>query len=636
MGLFVLSETSAGFALFKAKDKHILKNDFSDVVETAEGLNALLKLKKFEKFDSAATALEEVAALTDGRVSTMLASLLDTLKDEKKASLAVADPKLAQAINKLPGLSITPISDSTTNDIYRAIRDHLPSLIPGLGQEAISTMALGLSHSLSRHKLKFSPDKVDTMIVQAIALLDDLDKELNTYAMRVKEWYGWHFPEMGKIVNDNLAYARIIIKVGMRTNTSSTDLSDILPEEIETAIKAAAEVSMGTEITEEDLENIKLLADQVVGFTEYRQQLSQYLTARMAAIAPNLTEMVGELVGARLIAHSGSLMNLAKSPASTIQILGAEKALFRALKTKHDTPKYGLIYHSSLVGQATGKNKGKIARMLAAKAAIGIRVDALSDWSAQGEGKGDEIDDEERSALGVISRSKIERHLRGLEGKPLLPRGVTVGPNGAVVKPGKWEVKEAQKYNADVDGLAGDEPAAAAPVSEKKSKKEKKDKKQKKEEKKSKVEEVKKPLIEEVAAESVSDEEMADVSAGLGLPPPDLNGTKAKQIAQEAKDDSDDESSESEAEAKPDNWQSKIVGNTIEAKKARKKERHQRKLAAAEEKAKRKAAKKAKRETKTEVEAAVPAAPAVLATPRKADDIDAEKSEKKKKKKSKN
>ncbi|PVH80297.1 Nop domain-containing protein [Cadophora sp. DSE1049] len=679
MGLFVLSETSAGFALFKARDKHILKkDDFSTVVETAEGLNELLKLKKFEKFDSAATALEEVAAITEGKVSPLLAQLLDSLKDEKKASLAVADPKLGQAINKLPGLTLTPISDSTTNDIYRAIRDHLPSLIPGLAQEAISTMALGLSHSLSRHKLKFSPDKVDTMIVQAIALLDDLDKELNTYAMRVKEWYGWHFPEMGKIVNDNLAYARIIIKVGMRTNTSNTDLSDILPEEIETAIKAAAEVSMGTEITEEDLDNIQLLAEQVVGFTEYRQQLSLYLTARMAAIAPNLTEMVGELVGARLIAHSGSLMNLAKSPASTIQILGAEKALFRALKTKHDTPKYGLIYHASLVGQATGKNKGKIARMLAAKAAIGLRVDALSDWSAQGEGKGDDIDDEERSALGVTSRMKIERHLRSLEGKPLLPRGVAVGPNGTAVTPGKWEVKEAQKYNADADGLAGDEPAAAAPVSEKKSKKGKKEKKDKKEKK---AKEVKKPLIEEVAAEPDSDEEMADVDAGLALPPPDLNGTKAKPVAQSfkaAKDESSDEASD-DSDAEADNWQSSIVGNTVEAKKARKKERHARKLALAEEKAKKKAEKKAKKESKETAPAATPAevedpdiklaeaagmslkkykkkvakgkitvegTPAkakkeeestpVSSKKRKADDVEVEKSEKKKKKKSKN
>ncbi|KAH7397651.1 hypothetical protein BKA64DRAFT_672472 [Cadophora sp. MPI-SDFR-AT-0126] len=647
MGLFVLSETSAGFALFKARDKHILKkDDFSTVVESAEGLNELLKLKKFEKFDSAATALEEVAAITEGKVSPLLAQLLDSLKDEKKASLAVADPKLGQAINKLPGLNLSPISDSTTNEIYRAIRDHLPSLIPGLAQEAISTMALGLSHSLSRHKLKFSPDKVDTMIVQAIALLDDLDKELNTYAMRVKEWYGWHFPEMGKIVNDNLAYARIILKVGMRTNTSNTDLSDILPEEIETAIKAAAEVSMGTEITEEDLDNIQLLAEQVVGFTEYRQQLSLYLTARMAAIAPNLTEMVGELVGARLIAHSGSLMNLAKSPASTIQILGAEKALFRALKTKHDTPKYGLIYHASLVGQATGKNKGKIARMLAAKAAIGLRVDALSDWSAQGEGKGDDIDDEERSALGVTSRMKIERHLRSLEGKPLLPRGVAVGPNGTAVTPGKWEVKEAQKYNADADGLAGDEPAAAAPVSEKKSKKDKKEKKEKKE-KKSK--EAKKLLIEEVVAEPDSDEEMADVDAGLALPPPKLNGTKAKPIAQNsksAKDESEDEASDdsharekakrkAEKKAKKESKETAPPATTVEV------EDPDIKLAEAAgmslKKYKKKVAKgkitvegtpaKAKKE-----EQSTP----VSSKKRKADDAEVEKSEKKKKKKSKN
>jgi nucleolar protein 58 len=529
----------------------------------------------------------------------MLAKLLDTLKDEKKASLAVADPKLGVAINKLPGLTLNPISDSTTFDIYRAIRDHLPSLIPGLLPENISTMSLGLSHSLSRHKLKFSPDKVDTMIVQAIALLDDLDKELNTYAMRVKEWYGWHFPEMGKIVNDNLAYARIILKVGMRTNCSNSDLSEILPEEIEAAVKAAAEVSMGTEITEEDLDNIQLLAEQVVGFTEYRQQLSSYLTARMLAIAPNLTELVGELVGARLIAHSGSLMNLAKSPASTIQILGAEKALFRALKTKHDTPKYGLIYHASLVGQATGKNKGKIARMLAAKAAIGLRVDALSDWSAQGEGKGDDIDEEERSTLGVLSRAKIERHLRGLEGKPLLPRGVAVGPNGKVVStPGKWEVKEARKYNADADGLAGDEPAAIEPASEKKSKKEKKEKKEKKDKKAKKEQEEKKLLIEEVSEDE--DVEMADVSAGLGLAPPDLNGTKAKPVAnKKTEHDGHSETLSTVSEdtpeppaSPPSNWQSSIEGNTIEAKKARKKERHQRHLDQAEEKAKKRAARK--------------------------------------------
>ena len=329
-------------------------------------------------------------------------------------------------------------------------------------------MSLGLSHSLARHKLKFSPDKIDTMIVQAIALLDDLDKELNTYAMRVKEWYGWHFPELAKILNDNLAYAKVVLKMGFRTDFEKADLAEVLPEEIEAAVKGAADRSMGTEITQEDLDNIQALAEQVVSFTEYRQQLSSYLTARMTAIAPNLTALVGELVGARLIAHAGSLMNLSKSPASTIQILGAEKALFRALKTKHDTPKYGLIYHASLVGQATGKNKGKMARVLAAKTAIGLRVDALQDWGEV------EPDEEERAALGNSSRYKLERKLAGMEGRPMRPKGVAVAPNGAAsTQPGKWEIKEARKYNPDADGLAGDEPAAAAPL-EKKSKKERK------------------------------------------------------------------------------------------------------------------------------------------------------------------
>lgn len=315
-------------------------------------------------------------------------------------------------------------------------------------------MSLGLSHSLSRHKLKFSPDKVDTMIVQAIALLDDLDKELNIYAMRVKEWYGWHFPEMGKIINDNLAYAKVIKTMGMRTAASVTDLSEILPEEIETALKAAAEVSMGTEITNEDLSNITMLAEQVISFTEYRLQLSSYLSARMTAIAPNLTVLVGELVGARLIAHAGSLMNLAKSPASTVQILGAEKALFRALKTKHDTPKYGLIYHASLIGQSTGKNKGKIARMLATKTTLGLRVDALSE------------DKDESATLGLAMRAMVENRVRKLEGKPVLPRGAnanTTAVNGAR-QPGKWEIKEAKKYNPDADAVMDDAPSAAEAV----------------------------------------------------------------------------------------------------------------------------------------------------------------------------
>ena len=135
----------------------------------------------------------------------------------------------------------------------------------------------------------------------------------------------------------------------MRTQAADISLANILPEELEAAVKLAAEISMGTEISESDINHIHALCDQVISISAYRSQLAEYLRNRMNAIAPNLTALVGELVGARLISHAGSLRNLAKQPASTVQILGAEKALFRALKTKHDTPKYGLIYHVSIL-----------------------------------------------------------------------------------------------------------------------------------------------------------------------------------------------------------------------------------------------------------------------------------------------
>lgn len=139
-------------------------------------------------------------------------------------------------------------------------------------------------------------------------------------------------------------------KVGIRNKFHSQDLSTIIPEEVEKEVKEAAEISMGTEISAQDEMFILNLAEQVVELSQYKNSLNEYLSNRMNAIAPNLTNMIGETVGARLISHAGSLVNLAKYPASTLQILGAEKALFKAIRTKKKTPKYGLIYNASIVG----------------------------------------------------------------------------------------------------------------------------------------------------------------------------------------------------------------------------------------------------------------------------------------------
>ncbi|KAN0059876.1 Nucleolar protein 58 [Thecaphora frezii] len=469
----VLFETAVGFCLFNLSDSAKLQSpDLHKCFATSEAANNLLKLSAIHRFTSTAEAVEDISALNEGKMSKSLKKFLTEEivdaadgKGKAKENLIVAESKLASTIAKKLGIQVT--YDSELLDLYRGIRENLASLLSSssssdgsLDPRDLNTMSLGLSHSLSRYKLKFSPDKVDTMVVQAIGLLDDLDKEINIYAMRVKEWYGWHFPEMGKIITDNLAYAKVIRAMGFRTNASATDFSEILPEEIEETLKAAAEISMGTEISETDLEHIWSLCDQVISISQYRAQLFQYLQNRMAAIAPNLTALVGDLVGARLISHAGSLMNLAKQPASTVQILGAEKALFRALKTKHDTPKYGLIYHASLVGQASQKLKGKMARMVATKAALSIRLDALADADSKSE--------EGAPSIGLEARAKLESRLRALEMQGGLSgmrsgRGAA-GDNGYKQKSFQMEAG-GRGYNASADAPVAAPSSGGAVVS---------------------------------------------------------------------------------------------------------------------------------------------------------------------------
>ncbi|KAG2501148.1 hypothetical protein HYH03_000963 [Edaphochlamys debaryana] len=460
--MLLLFETAAGYALFKVlKEKKLeeagdLGNDFA----TLESAQKIVKLKAFSKFDNTTEALAAATALVDSKLSKSLKKFLKKHVDAEE-QLAVLDKKLGSIVQEKLGLNV--LWSNQILELSRGIRAQLTGLISGLAGMDLRPMSLGLSHSLSRYKLKFSPDKVDTMIVQAIGLLDDLDKELNTYAMRVREWYGWHFPEMTKIVTDNIQYAKAVVFMGTRDQSAGLDFSGILEEEVEGALKAAAQVSMGTDISESDLDNIKDLAQQVIALSEYRGQLFEYLRNRMNAIAPNLTVLVGELVGARLIAHSGSLINLAKQPASTVQILGAEKALFRALKTKHETPKYGLIYHASLIGQAAPKYKGKISRVLAAKCSLAIRVDALGDSSD--------------ATVGVEARQKVEARLRQLEGKLL---GSEAGAVKGKEQPAKYDkarqgaqpalATQPKAYNADAD------------VTDGAAKKEKKEKKKKAEE----------------------------------------------------------------------------------------------------------------------------------------------------------
>ena len=498
--MLVLYETPAGYALFKVMDEKKMNevDDITAAFADSDSASKMLKLKAFQKFDDTSEALVAATSMLESTVSKKLKKFLDKNIVQKELSdeLAVYEKKLGKAINDK--LDIPCIFNDKVLELMRGVRQNLETLLGGTTENDLRVMRLGLAHSLGRHKLKFSPDKVDTMVVQAIGLLDELDKELNTYAMRVREWYGWHFPEMGKIITENVPYAKCAKKMGMRTNCVQCDFADILDEETEQELKEAVQISMGTEISDDDISNIQSLCDQVIALSEYRVQLYEYLQNRMRAIAPNLTTMVGELVGARLIAHAGSLMSLAKHPASTVQILGAEKALFRALKAKHDTPKYGLIYHASLIGQAAPKHKGKISRVLAAKCALSIRVDALT--------VGDIPE------VGVEHRMAVENRLRQLEG------GVVTALSGSAK--GKASAK---KYNGAVDsegaakstgGLSGASDMTVG----------KKDKKRKKEEEEEEEEE--KPKKKDKKDKKDKEEKSAK---------------KAKKKEEEEEEDEDDE-----------------------------------------------------------------------------------------------
>ncbi len=334
----------------------------------------------------AAQALENANDISEGIVSEYLTSLLEVnlpkASKKNKITIGVSDKNLAGGIKAaFPGIECeTADTSEVVQTMLRGIRQHAPKLLKQLQEGDVERAQLGLGHAYSRAKVKFNVQKNDNHIIQAIATLDHLDKAINTFSMRVREWYSWHFPELIRIVSENQQYARLALFIGDKKRLSDDDLHSVAEQvnddaHIAQSIIDAAKVSMGQDLSVSDMENVTAFASNVVSLANFRKTLHNYLVSKMAVVAPNLTTLIGEVVGARLISHAGSLTSLSKYPASTLQILGAEKALFRALKTKGNTPKYGLIYHSSFIGRAGQKNKGRISRFLANKCSIASRID---------------------------------------------------------------------------------------------------------------------------------------------------------------------------------------------------------------------------------------------------------------------
>ncbi|XP_049590927.1 nucleolar protein 56 [Syngnathus scovelli] len=385
--LHVLFEHASGYALFAVKEVEEISMLLPQVEQSVLSLakfNNMVSLAAFFPFKSAQAALENINAVSEGVVHADLKLFLETnipKSGKKKATLGVGDVKIGAALQEEFGFSIQ--TSGVVAELIRGIRLHFHKLVKGLTAVAASKAQLGLGHSYSRAKVKFNVNRADNMIIQSIALLDQLDKDINTFSMRVREWYGYHFPELVRIVPENSLYCRLAQLIGNRkelTDESVASLEEVVMDNAKAqAILDASRSSMGMDISPIDLINIERFSNRVVSLAAYRLELQEYLRSKMSQVAPNLAALIGDVVGARLISHAGSLTNLAKYPASTVQILGAEKALFRALKTRGNTPKYGLIFHSTFIGRAAAKNKGRISRYLANKCSIASRIDCFSE-----------------------------------------------------------------------------------------------------------------------------------------------------------------------------------------------------------------------------------------------------------------
>lgn len=332
--LFVLHESAAGYALFEVvafEEIGALLDGAMDTVTDLDRFSRAIKLKAFQPFESAEDALSSINAVSEHSCTDGLHAFLEMnlpkikKKKEGKApafALGVIDPALATAIaDGMPGLSCR--SDETVREVLRGCRLHLSHFVKGLAGGSQEQAQLGLGHSYSRGKVKFNPARSDNMIIQSIALLDQMDKDLNTFAMRVREWYSWHFPELKDLVKDNYMYARCAAfiqdkgslclsaaaKAGESTSEGGDENEDKLPglveiigdEEVANAVVAAARTSMGMDCSAIDMVNIVNFTQRMVKLAEYRKQLASYLTDKMSVVAPNLSALIGDTVAARLI-----------------------------------------------------------------------------------------------------------------------------------------------------------------------------------------------------------------------------------------------------------------------------------------------------------------------------------------------
>jgi nucleolar protein 56 len=338
--------------------------------------NNLLEKVLFPKEPQAAAKI--IMKIEAGKISDEIASLVTMLQDAGYDTFVFGNASLAGEAQRRLDVKVEVSKPSEVEEI-RSRMDRF-AVETGFVKRAkeLSLWTHNVSMEVAKLRVKGAVEKRDLIVAQAIQTLDDLDRTANLFMGRLREWYGVHFPELDRLIEKHETYARLVLNLGDRENFALEALEkEGVPKAKAEAVAKVAETSMGADIAETDLAQIQALSKSVLDLYELRKGMENFLDKTMEEVAPNTKALVGSLLGARLIAVAGSLRNLAMRPASTIQVLGAEKALFRSLKTGARPPKHGLIFQHTLLHDAKKWQRGKIARALAGKLAIAVRADAF-------------------------------------------------------------------------------------------------------------------------------------------------------------------------------------------------------------------------------------------------------------------
>jgi len=328
--------------------------------------------------NSVEDAVEHVMSLQAGKPSIFMNKLLERLKEKGITEIAVEDQEI---LNELKNMGFNAVL-LTNSETYKTLRAKIMSKLEELSKTSKKDLYNQLREiilEVTRRTIRTAAQKRDLQAIQAVRFIDDIDKTINLFSERLREWYSLHFPELDKAVEDHKTYSILVAELGERGNFTEENLKSLgFQEDRAKKIASLARKSIGPSLTDVDLKSIQKVAEAILYLYSLRQNITDYLDSVMREVAPNLMSLAGSTLSARFLSKAGSLEALAKMPASTIQVLGAEKALFRSLRSGARPPKHGIIFQYQDIFRAPRWQRGKIARALAAKLAIAAKVDAYS------------------------------------------------------------------------------------------------------------------------------------------------------------------------------------------------------------------------------------------------------------------